>query len=154
MQDLWQLANVAGLGPSEQMRKDMMKRHSKAHSEDRRKVVQGPEMTTEDVLHGKDTDQDESCYTKATAKSIDAIRVYFEGRTLRRTLRSKGHDKSTILDMPDPCEVVALLKLHPHEVRVLELAAADALEHSRTDVRRRSVRQFTVIYSHSLLLIL
>ena len=70
----WQLANVAGLGPSEQMRKDMMKRHSKAHSEDRRKVVQGPEMTTEDVLHGKDTDQDESCYTKATAKSIDALK--------------------------------------------------------------------------------
>ena len=98
------------------------------------------EMTTQDVLSSKDANNDESEYSKASYISIDEIRPFFDGRSLRRTLRSKGFENSTILNMPDPCEVVVLLALHPHEVEVLELAAEDALENSKTDVRWRSVR--------------
>ena len=116
----------------------MSRRHSKAAITDRRAA--SVEMTMNDILQSSDADRDESEYSKASATSIQEIRPYFDGRSLRRTLCSKGFEDSMILNMPDPCEVVVLLALHPHEVEVLELAAEDALENSKTDVWWRSVR--------------
>lgn len=118
----------------------MARRQSKARAEDRQNAHEDEDRTAEEILHATDAHNDENAYTAATAISIEEIRPYFDGRTLRRTLRSKGFDDSTVLDMPDPCEVIVLLALHPHEVDVLESAAEDALQHSKTDVKWRSVR--------------
>lgn len=119
----------------------MGKRRSKAAAKDRQKQTPEAELTTHEVLSSKDANDKEDADYKAICESIQQIRPYFDGRSLRRTLRSKGHADSTVLNMPDPCEMVLLLDLHPREIDLLETAAEDALENSKTDVKWRSVRR-------------
>lgn len=118
----------------------MAKRRSKAAGKDKqKKTTPEAELTTQEVLSSKDVNDKADAAYKAICESIDQIRPYFDGRSLRRTLRSKGHEDSTVLDMPDPCEHILLLELHTHEMDVLESAAETALENAKTDVRWRSV---------------
>ena len=87
----------------------------------------------------KDVNDEADVAYKAICDSIDQICPYFNGQSLHCTLRFKGHEDSTVLDMPDPCEHILLLELHTHEMDVLESAAETALENAKTDVRWRSV---------------
>lgn len=132
MQDIWQLANIAGLHPSEDLRHEMRRQWARAQVAARRDITN---RVPKDILFPSGPHESR----KETLIALANMQPFLGSRVLRRTIRSKDNLDQPMFDMPDPCEVTILLDLHPREVDALEKAASMALENSKTDVRWRVV---------------
>ena len=120
----------------------MTQRQSQGRVKDKKKVAKCQDED-EQLLTAQGAQGDRSEYYKACIESIDSIRPYFDGRALRRTIRSKSNDGS-LWTMPDPTIITLGVKLHAHEYDVLELAAKFAREIAKRDTTWRSVRKIVI----------
>lgn len=134
-QDLWYLADAAGLNPSKGKLRRMIHDQTQARSNDleardqRSREVSSLAMR-DTLLTATDIDPDATETRRLYAAQIASLSPLFEGSALRRTVRSRDYRNQPMWDMGDPIEISMFLKLKKNDIEGLHKEALKAKKKS------------------------